>query len=95
MHGRQANRTICTSICACCHHLAVYIQTVFQFAFSEVLRKVLRVHWMRNIDTLKFSVLIQALDFEYRSFNYVSVIQTVLRRPELDRKKMENLNKNI
>jgi hypothetical protein len=93
MHGRQTNRTICTSICACCHHLEVYIQIIFKFAFSEVLRKVLRVHWMRNINELKFSVLIQALDFEDGSFNYVSVIQTVLRSPELARKKWTKLIK--
>jgi hypothetical protein len=46
---------------------------------------------MRNIDTLKFSVLKQALNFEDGSFVYFSVIQTVLRSLEMDREKMENL----
>jgi hypothetical protein len=87
MHGRQTNRTICTSTCACCHYLAVYIQIIFQFAFSEVHIKILQVHWIQNINALKFSVLIQPLNFKDGSFNYVSVIQIVLRSPELAREK--------
>jgi hypothetical protein len=95
MHGWQTNRTICTSICACCHYLVVYIQIIFQFAFSEVHIKIFQAHWIRNINnTLKFSAWIQALNFKDESFNYVSVIQTVLRSPELAREKMDKLNKN-
>jgi hypothetical protein len=37
----------------------------------------------------------QALNFKDGSFNCASVIQTVLRSPELAREKMDKLNKHI
>jgi hypothetical protein len=48
---------------------------------------------MWNNNTLKFSALIQTLNFKDGSPYYVSVIQTVIRSPELVRKKMDKLIK--